>query len=116
MFLPFFHWPSAHQRRRLGKWRRVALFAPFILLCAYVVDGSIGIHFASPLSLLRHLAAFPNCATARLVGLAPARAGEPGYWPTHDADHDGIACERWYAGYGANASGVRVHRHWRTGR
>ena len=85
MFLPFFHWTSADQRHRLGGWKWVALGAPFILLSAYIVYGSIGIHFTSPWSLLRHLAAFPNCATARLVGLAPARAGQPGYWPTHDA-------------------------------
>ncbi|WP_246749989.1 excalibur calcium-binding domain-containing protein [Mesorhizobium caraganae] len=39
--------------------------------------------------------------------------GEPGYWPTHDADHDGIACEPWN---GRNASGVKGHRYWRTGR
>jgi hypothetical protein len=29
------------------------------------------------------------------------------------ADHDGIACEPWN---GRNASGVKVHRYWRTGR
>lgn len=108
MFLPFFHWPSADELRRLGGWKWVALGAPFILLSAYIVYGSIGIHFTSPWSLLRHLAAFPNCATARLVGLAPARAGQPGYWPTHDADHDGVACERWH---GPSGSGVRVHRY-----
>ncbi|RWB20763.1 MAG: excalibur calcium-binding domain-containing protein [Mesorhizobium sp.] len=113
MFLPFFYWPSAYQRRPLGGWRWVALLAPFILLSGYIVYGSIGIHFASPWSALRHVAAFPNCATARLVGLAPARAGQPGYWPTHDADHDGIACEPWH---GTNGSGVRVHRYRSTGR
>ena len=42
---------------------------------------------------LRHFAAFPNCAAARSVGLAPALRGEPGYHPFHDADGDGIACE-----------------------
>ena len=41
----------------------------------------------------RHLLAAPNCSVARLVGLAPARRGEPGYWDDHDADHDGVACE-----------------------
>lgn len=41
----------------------------------------------------RHLLAAPNCSAARLVGVAPARRGEPGYWDDHDADHDGIACE-----------------------
>jgi len=108
LFLPFFHWTSADELRRLGGWKWVALGAPFILLSAYIVYCSIGIHFTSPWSLLRHLAAFPNCATARLVGLAPARAGQPGYWPTHDADHDGVACERWH---GPSGSGVRVHRY-----
>ncbi|TIW38124.1 MAG: calcium-binding protein, partial [Mesorhizobium sp.] len=37
----------------------------------------------------------------------------PGYWPTHDADRDGIACEPWRGG---SAGGVRVHRYWSTGR
>jgi hypothetical protein len=46
-----------------------------------------------PMATLKHLAAFPNCDAARAVGLAPARRGEPGYWPAHDADRDGIACE-----------------------
>ncbi|WP_245451207.1 excalibur calcium-binding domain-containing protein [Borborobacter arsenicus] len=31
----------------------------------------------------------------RLVGLAPALRGQPGYWRSNDADHDGIACEPW---------------------
>ena len=44
---------------------------------------------------LRHIAAAPNCSWARLVGLAPAYVGEPGYYRHHDADHDGIACEPW---------------------
>jgi len=41
----------------------------------------------------KHIAAFPNCAAARLVGLAPAYKGQPGYWPQHDRDGDGWACE-----------------------
>ena len=41
----------------------------------------------------RHLLASPNCSAARLVGVAPAHRGEPGYWTTHDADKDGVACE-----------------------
>jgi hypothetical protein len=32
---------------------------------------------------------------ARMVGLAPARRGQPGYYPQHDRDKDGIACEPW---------------------
>jgi fatty acid desaturase len=46
-----------------------------------------------PLVTLRHLASAPNCEAARLVGLTPSHRGEPGYWPDHDADGDGIACE-----------------------
>jgi Excalibur calcium-binding domain len=42
---------------------------------------------------LKHLAAFPNCRAAEAVGLAPANIGQPGYWPHHDRDNDGIACE-----------------------
>jgi hypothetical protein len=49
-----------------------------------------------PLSVaLRHAAAVPNCTAARLVGLAPAHRGQPGYYPQHDRDRDGIACEPW---------------------
>ena len=54
--------------------------------------------FFSPWSrsvTLLHLASAPNCVAARSVGLAPANRGEPGYWPKHDADNDGIACEPW---------------------
>lgn len=50
--------------------------------------------------VLRHLAAAPNCDAARAVGLAPARYGQPGYWPSHDADNDGIACEPWAGRWG----------------
>jgi hypothetical protein len=44
---------------------------------------------------LRHAAAAPNCAAARAMGLAPAWRGQPGYYPQHDDDRDGIACEPW---------------------
>lgn len=44
----------------------------------------------------RHHAAWRNCDTARQLGLAPARMGEPGYWPKLDADSDGIACEPFF--------------------
>src|SRR5262245_33204568 len=39
----------------------------------------------------RHMLAAPSCDAARAVGLAPALRGQPGYWPKHDADGDGIA-------------------------
>ena len=44
---------------------------------------------------LWHIAAAPNCDAARSIGLAPAFRGQPGYYPSHDADNDGIACEVW---------------------
>lgn len=46
-----------------------------------------------PALAIRHLAAFPGCAAAEMVGLAPTRRGQPGYWHHHDADGDGITCE-----------------------
>ena len=48
-----------------------------------------------PITTLKHLAAFPNCAATRIVGLAPAHKGQPGYWSRNDRDKDGIACELW---------------------
>ncbi|MBA1145256.1 excalibur calcium-binding domain-containing protein [Mesorhizobium sp. CCANP35] len=111
MHLPFLRWPMDRRHGRSGRLRRLAMLAPFILLFGYIVYGFLGVRFDSPWAVLRHLAAFPNCSAARAVGLAPAYVGEPGYWPTHDADHDGIACEPWHG-----ASGVKVHRYWRTGR
>jgi hypothetical protein len=44
---------------------------------------------------LRHWIAAPNCDAARLAGLAPANRGQPGYYVSHDADSDGVACEVW---------------------
>jgi hypothetical protein len=41
----------------------------------------------------KHLAAYADCAAVRAVGLASAYRGQPGYWPQHDRDKDGIACE-----------------------
>jgi hypothetical protein len=48
-----------------------------------------------PLTTVRQVLAASNCAAARAVGLAPPRRGQLGYWPRHDADRDGIACEPW---------------------
>lgn len=36
---------------------------------------------------------YPNCASARAVGAAPIRVGEPGYRASLDRDGDGVACE-----------------------
>lgn len=80
-------------RRRL--WRR----ARQPLLAAIGVAASVAwVLHASPWPVtvtLRHYAAFFNCASARMVGLTPARAGQPGYWDRLDRDEDGVACEWW---------------------
>lgn len=47
----------------------------------------------TPTEKVRHVLAKPNCSAARLVRLAPARRGEPGYHFEHDRDRDGWACE-----------------------
>jgi hypothetical protein len=65
-------------------------------------------HVAWPPSVMaRHLAAARNCASARAVGLAPARRGEPGYWWHLDADNDGIACEPWSGRSASHRSRLR---------
>lgn len=42
---------------------------------------------------VRHVLSKPNCSAARLMRLAPARRGDPGYYVEHDRDRDGWACE-----------------------
>jgi hypothetical protein len=42
---------------------------------------------------LRHLVSFAGCDAARMVDLAPAHRGQPGYWSSHDRDRNGIACD-----------------------
>ena len=65
------------------------------LVAGILVFGLMRLSPFSPIDTLRHIAAFPNCAAARAVGVAPANRGEPGYWPQHDRDGDGVACEPW---------------------
>ena len=89
-----------------GKWDRKFSIREFFRLTsvfAVTAIGSFGFAWYVskspwPVSVtLKHLAAFPNCRVAEMVGLAPSRRGQPGYWSHHDADDDGIACEvpRW---------------------
>jgi Excalibur calcium-binding domain len=84
-------------RRLRRTTRRLAVDALLIALALVALCSLIEI--LSPWSVtmtLRHLAAAYNCDTARLVGLAPARRGQPGYWSGNDADSDGWACEPWH--------------------
>ena len=39
------------------------------------------------------IATYPNCAAARAAGVAPVRAGQPGYGRHLDRDGDGVGCE-----------------------
>ncbi|RYG85278.1 MAG: excalibur calcium-binding domain-containing protein [Alphaproteobacteria bacterium] len=41
---------------------------------------------------------YRNCDAARAAGVAPLRAGEPGYRSELDRDGDGVACEP-YSGW-----------------
>ncbi|OWJ66595.1 excalibur calcium-binding domain-containing protein [Inquilinus limosus] len=75
--------------------RWLVRMAPPLLVTAGLVMGGFMNSPWPPGPTIRHLAAFPNCAMARWVELAPARAGEPGYYARHDRDGDGIACEPW---------------------
>jgi hypothetical protein len=70
---------------------------PFLAGCAVFVIAFLALGYSpfSPLDTVRHLAAFPNCAAAHAVGLAPSSRGLPGYWAHLDKDQDGIACEGW---------------------
>ena len=74
-------------RRYFMRWGAVALGFCLLLLI-------IQVRSTWPFTVtLRHIAAAPNCDMARLVGLAPAALGDPGYYNRHDSDSDGISCE-----------------------
>lgn len=45
-----------------------------------------------PTEALLHLVAMAGCPAAAAVGVAGARAGEPGYHARNDPDGDGVAC------------------------
>jgi len=81
------------RRRRAYRW--------ILMTVAFAVGvGAVysALEASSPwpaVTTLKHLLAAPNCSAARAMGLAPAYRGHPGYWPKHDADNDGIACEPW---------------------
>ena len=83
---------SARHDRAI-KLRRVIKAATAVV--AFAVVWGLGSSPWPVTTTLRHIASAPNCDFARLVGLAPARRGEPGYWKHHDRDGDGVACEPW---------------------
>jgi hypothetical protein len=103
--MPWRHrsYPLSRRRARRGPiaWLRRHRHQAGIV--AFVALGLAGLSYPVleklsrwPLTVaLRHAAATPNCTAARAVGLAPAYRGQPGYYPQHDRDRDGIACEPW---------------------
>lgn len=76
------------------RWAMTALIAVVAILAAYPAIWLLVSSSWPITTTLRHLASAPNCDFARLVGLAPARRGEPGYWKHLDRDGDGVACDR----------------------
>ena len=82
---------------RKGRFRRHIRRAKYYYALGVIVASAVTWElYNSPWPVwptLKHVAAAPNCAAARAVGLAPAIRGQPGYWSQHDRDDDGIACE-----------------------
>jgi hypothetical protein len=88
-------WWHLHPARRRRIYRRAG-FLVFAAIGAGAISlGLLNLSPWRPLLTLKHLAASPNCKAARVVGLAPANKGEPGYWSRHDQNDDGTACEPW---------------------
>jgi hypothetical protein len=89
-------------KRGLAPKRRPPTIGQLAPLLAFILTV-VGFGYASYLAdrfgswanVWPHLNAASNCAAVRSYGLAPAPRGAPGYWPWHDRDKDGIACEPW---------------------
>jgi hypothetical protein len=81
----------------LRRYRHLAGIAAFaaVAVAALAYSALKNSSRWSPAMALRHAAAAPNCTAARAVGLAPAYRGQPGYYPQHDRDRDGVAFEPW---------------------
>lgn len=96
---------ALHQRFRAlsapwRRWQRLRFWlgptlAGLVLGYGAVAFYDLSVKYDSVAVAARHVAAAPNCDAARAQGLAPAYRGAPGYYPWHDADNDGIACEPW---------------------
>ena len=80
--------------RRMGT--RVAAAGRPLLVVGLIAASGVAVLIATspwpPGLTLRHLAAGTGCPVARIVGLAPARHGEPGWWTYLDSDLDGWSC------------------------
>lgn len=95
-------WRLQAATRRYKRRISQLVLRPYVPVVAFAACGVAAlflgfVYFKAwpPMTTLKHIAALPNCNAVRALGLAPAREGEPGYWPQHDRDNDGIACEPW---------------------
>lgn len=75
-------------RRILGLLISLPVIAASTAMALYLRTSDL-----EPELALRHLVAGVSCDMAFRVGLAPSRAGDPGYHPRTDPDQNGIACE-----------------------
>jgi hypothetical protein len=96
-----------YRRRRTGKSEGLA-YPLFVGCCALIAgfavfnSDKLPAAFQGAVIDTRNLgrahypavgAYYPNCDAARLAGVAPINAGEPGYREALDGDGDGVACE-----------------------
>ncbi|AZQ68699.1 excalibur calcium-binding domain-containing protein [Silicimonas algicola] len=86
-------WATPQQGYRRRRFPRRYLRA----ICVVAIISMLGWKFYvsqwPAWTTVRHMAAAPNCDFARMVGLAPSNRGQPGYYPRHDRNQDGVACE-----------------------
>lgn len=86
-------WRERWDRLKRAVWWPVVGITGAVLVALIAWKPLQAVQINSASDAVRHLASSPNCDAARAVGLAPARRGQPGYWPSHDRDKDGVACE-----------------------
>ena len=80
------------RRRRKGQARSGAIILiGLALFWAVVLALSVS---DDPVSMrVKHYLTAPGCGMAEVLNLAPARVGQPGYWPWLDENKDGWACK-----------------------
>src|SRR3712207_602481 len=66
--------------RRRCLWRRARRPLLAAMAVVILVAWALGTSPWPAMVTLRHYVASFNCALARMVGLSPAMAGQPGYW------------------------------------
>lgn len=80
---------------QLARDLRLAATTALLLFTAgagwYFLTRAAG--FQSDEVAIKHLASAAGCNVGEIVGIAPSRRGQAGYWAHLDADGDGLACE-----------------------